>query len=140
MIHINFSSINEVKKHFIDYHCDLIIQPFVEEVLSNGELSFIFFMNEYSHSIIKKHKIDESQDCTTTITSFEPLLWMIEETKRILNKTNQLCLFSRVDVVLKGNELLLMEIEMIEPYLYFERCKDSEKKLGKKNFTIDSKK
>jgi len=49
-----------------------------------------------------------------------------------LNKTNQLCLFSRVDVVLKGNELLLMEIEMIEPYLYFERCKDSEKNLAKK--------
>ena len=48
--------------------------------------------------------------------------------KNVINKLPRACLYSRVDIVRNKNEFLLMEVELIEPSLYFNMDSKSPKK------------
>ena len=53
---------------------------------------------------------------------------MIRFGKNVINKLPRACLYSRVDIVRNKNEFLLMEVELIEPSLYFNMDSKSPKK------------
>ncbi|MCT4643057.1 MAG: hypothetical protein N4A33_12270 [Bacteriovoracaceae bacterium] len=109
---------------------DVIIQPFMSSIQKLGEYSFIFFDGRFSHAVLKKAKEGEfrvQDDHGGTVKEYIPTQWQLEEVKRMLEKVQRKFLYARVDVVLEGSTFYLMELEVIEPELFFRFNKKSVK-------------
>jgi glutathione synthase/RimK-type ligase-like ATP-grasp enzyme len=100
----------------------LMIQPFVEAIIDEGEYSLFYFGGEFSHAILKSPKPDdfrvqeEHGGIIRSITVDEPLA---TAGQRALDAIGQRLLYARVDLVQFNNRPALMELELIEPSLYF---------------------
>ena len=46
----------------------------------------------------------------------------MQQALRFVSAVQFQCEYARVDVFKRNNQLLLIELELIEPYLYFERA------------------
>ena len=101
---------------------EAMIQAFLPSVQSEGEYSFLYFGGDYSHALIKRPK-----DGDYRIQSFyggtEETYAASEDEKKtaeaVLATMDVIPLYARVDL-LRGldGQLKLIELEMIEPYLY----------------------
>lgn len=124
-----------------NYNELLIIQPFAEEITTEGEWSFVFFNNEYIHCVLKKPLKGRFLVQGGIKTPIQPPDWMIKEAQHIIDTIDHYCaqldsdhprsLKTRLDVIRRGNEIRIMEVEMIEPVLYLKYFPGSEKKLAK---------
>lgn len=102
-----------------------MLQPFLPSIQSEGEYSFIFIDGEFSHALLKRpktgdYRIQSSYGGTDSVVS--PSIEDINAAKMNLSLIPYgMPLYARVDL-LRGTEgnLLLMEVEMIEPYLYIK--------------------
>lgn len=105
---------------------DYIVQPFVEEI-KNGEWSFLFFNGKYSHCSLKTPKqgdfrVQHYHGGTITYPVPNPL--HIEQAGNYLKHLPQSLLYARVDGVIINNSFKLMELELIEPYLFLNGDKN----------------
>jgi glutathione synthase/RimK-type ligase-like ATP-grasp enzyme len=104
---------------------DLIIQPYFSEIATEGEYSFFFFGNEFSHAILKKpaqgdfraHQLFGGENL-----NYEPSLTEIKEAFKFTEGAPTPLAYARVDVFRSKGRFMLIELELIEPYLYFERA------------------
>lgn len=128
----NLSSVEGVQDLLSDYDEEYMVQPFVSEILSEGEWSFVFLNNEYLHCILKKPLQGNFRVQKGTKTLIQPPEWMLNEVKRIAQVVNLPTLQTRIDVIRRGDEIRIMELEMIEPSLYLKHCPGSEKTAAKK--------
>ncbi|AZB00868.1 hypothetical protein EG359_15180 [Chryseobacterium joostei] len=99
---------------------DYMVQPFVEEI-KNGEWSFLFFNGKYSHCSLKTPKegdfrVQHYHGGSISYPAPEPL--HVEQAGAYLKSLPQSTLYARVDGVLINNSFYLMELELIEPYLF----------------------
>ncbi|MGL6129029.1 ATP-grasp domain-containing protein [Chryseobacterium artocarpi] len=99
---------------------DYMVQPFVEEI-QNGEWSFLFFNGKYSHCSLKTPKqgdfrVQHYHGGTISYPVPDPL--HIEQAGAYLKSLPQSTLYARVDGVLIDHSFRLMELELIEPYLF----------------------
>lgn len=99
-----------------------LCQPFME-VISAGEISLQFFGGEYSHSCIKiprsgDFRVQEEWGGNTSPYSASERL--IEFGKKVLAHLPEKVLYARIDVVPSKESWLLMELELIEPCLFFK--------------------
>jgi hypothetical protein len=108
-----------------------LIQPFAQEIIDEGEWSFIFFDKKFSHAMLSKPK---QWDFRVQffhggrLLPVKPEPWMVQEAQRILQAAPfEKILYARVDAIKRDNKLFVMELEMIEPYLYFDYYPDSAK-------------
>jgi hypothetical protein len=101
----------------------MMAQPFLHAIQSEGEFSFIFIDGDFSHALMKRaadgdYRIQsEYGGIETAITpSTEEIA---AATRALLAMPGEAPLYARVDM-LRGEDgdLLLMELELIEPYLY----------------------
>ena len=102
----------------------VLIQRFLPEVQTRGEWSFVFFMKEYSHAVLKTPKPGDFRvqtDFGGRVTVPEPSPQLIDQAERIVRRVNGPLLYARVDAVEVGGELMLMELELIDPVLFFGR-------------------
>jgi hypothetical protein len=100
---------------------DYMVQPFVEEI-KHGEWSFLFFNGKYSHCALKTPKPDDfrvQHYHGGTITYPVPVPVHIQQAGKYLKYLPQPVLYARVDGVIINNSFELMELELIEPYLFF---------------------
>jgi glutathione synthase/RimK-type ligase-like ATP-grasp enzyme len=107
---------------------ELLLQEFVPEIISKGETSIIFFNKKYSHSINKKPADGEFRiqvQFGGKYTSIQPSKALIEKAQKVVNTFQGKLLYARVDGIIIDDELHLMEIECIEPDLYFEYSEGS---------------
>ena len=98
-----------------------LVQPFVKEIQSKGEWSFLFFNGEYSHTVLKAVKPGDfrvQHFFGGTIHTPEPPAALLETAHNIVDAFAQDCLYARVDGVEIEGELYLMELELIEPFLF----------------------
>ncbi|MGI9543254.1 MAG: ATP-grasp domain-containing protein [Cyclobacteriaceae bacterium] len=103
------------------YDHGFMIQPFVKEIESSGELSIIFFNKEYSHAVLKSAKEGDfrvQSNFGGTVTSFKPAKVIIEQARDVLGFFNFDLLYARVDGILREDSLVIMEVELIEPELF----------------------
>jgi len=103
---------------------DLLIQPFLPEILTDGELSLLFFDGEFSHAIRKIPKrgdyrvqfnhggTDENADVREE--------W-IEGARACIAAAPALPTYARVDGVIHHGKFLLMELEVFEPLMFLAR-------------------
>ncbi len=100
-----------------------MIQPFLPQITQEGELSFIFIDGALSHALVKRaakgdYRIQSLYGGTEK--ALEPSVEDTAAARAILaNVPGGPPLYARVDM-LRGEDdaLLLMECELIEPYLY----------------------
>ena len=106
---------------------DTIVQPYLPEI-TDGEWSFIFFDGVLSHAVRKRpvagdFRVQPQYGGVTTKETPRPEL--VEQAAAILaavpEEVEHPPLYARVDACEVDGELLLMELEIIEPQLFF-RC------------------
>ncbi len=109
-------------------HGDIIVQPFIREVSGSGELSLLYFNKIFSHAVLKKPKKGEYRTQPEFGGSEEHVNLpdgLITQGDTIVQSVESPLLYARVDAVNIGGVLHLMELELIEPYLFFEFDKAS---------------
>jgi glutathione synthase/RimK-type ligase-like ATP-grasp enzyme len=101
---------------------ELLLQEFMPEIQTLGETSFIFFNKKFSHAVNKK-PVDGDFRVQSLFggkyTLVHPSQEMIQKAQKIVDTFQEDLLYARVDGILIDDELYLMEIECIEPDLYF---------------------
>lgn len=108
--------------HPIAAEKELLLQQFMPEIQTLGETSFIFFNKKYSHAVNKKPIEGEfriQSQFGGIYTLANPSQNLIDQAFGIVNTFSENLLYARVDGICIENELHLMEIECIEPDLYF---------------------
>lgn len=99
-----------------------MIQAFLPSVTEEGEYSFLYFGGEFSHGLIKRPKKGDYRIQSLyggTEETYEPSSQERNAARAVLNALDFTPLYARVDL-LRGldGKLKLIELEMIEPYLY----------------------
>lgn len=116
-------------------HRDFMVQPFIKNIIDEGEYSLFYFGGEYSHSILKKPKEKDfrvQEEHGGILKSISPSKHLLETAKTILDKIEPLPLYARIDLVrTNDNQFALMELELIEPSLYFNMDKESPQRFAK---------
>ncbi len=100
----------------------VMIQRFIPEVRTRGEWSLVFLMKEYSHAVLKMPKEGDfrtQRDFGGRHTESNPPSPLIEQAQKIVSKVKNPLLYARVDGVEVDGELILMELELIDPVLFF---------------------
>lgn len=98
-----------------------IVQPFIREIQTEGEWSFVFFGGEYSHCILKTAATGDFRVQHIhggAVHPKDPQPAMLETARQYINHFAKDCLYARVDGVVVDGTFHLMELELIEPYLY----------------------
>ncbi len=116
---------------------DYLVQPYVPEVVSDGEWSLLFFDGEYSHAVIKRPATGDyrvQSEFGGTARAIEPDGTLIGSAKRALVAAAAIghadVAYARVDGVISQGHFLLMELEMIEPFLHFEGRREAAERFA----------
>lgn len=105
-----------------------MIQPFLPEIQNEGEFSLIFFNHKFSHAINKLPKSGEfrsQEEFGSRITSISPKKELLKTAQIAIDAIPTKTLYARVDLVLFENQYRVIELEMIEPNLYFSTHPDA---------------
>jgi glutathione synthase/RimK-type ligase-like ATP-grasp enzyme len=99
-----------------------MVQPFQKAIVAEGEYSLFFFNGVHSHTILKSpergdYRVQEEHGGLITAVEAEPAL--VHAASRVAETIGPVPLYSRIDLVRGEREWLLMELELIEPALYF---------------------
>jgi glutathione synthase/RimK-type ligase-like ATP-grasp enzyme len=116
----NVDEVNQKLNQLIQEE-DFIIQPFLPEILENGEWSFIFFNGIYSHSLIKQAKPGDFRVQPAhggSVHPQKPSEDLIAIAAQYVTLFAKNCLYARVDGTFVNGEFLLMELELVEPFLF----------------------
>lgn len=106
---------------------DYMVQPLMYEV-QEGEWSFVFFNGSFSHAIIKKPKAGDfrvQQIYGGSITPVQPHPSQFEQAAAYVQRFAPKAFYARVDGLMVHNKFMLMEIELIEPFLYLSYGEDA---------------
>jgi glutathione synthase/RimK-type ligase-like ATP-grasp enzyme len=98
-----------------------MVQPFLKEIQDEGEWSFLFFNGTFSHCLLKKAKAGDfrvQHYLGGTIHPQTPEPQLLQSAERYVRQFAKGCLHARVDGVITGGEFHLMELELIEPFLF----------------------
>lgn len=101
---------------------DLMIQPFMPGVLSEGEVSMIFLEGRYSHAVRKRPRPGEfrvQEEHGGSVEREEPTATLVGQAADALAVAPPGSLYARVDGLVENGKLIVSELEMIEPKLYF---------------------
>ena len=101
---------------------DALLQPFVQEVPRDGEYSFTFIDGVFSHATLKRASGGEFRVQTEHGGSVESVgapSALIDQAGAVLAALPETPLYARVDGVARHDAFLLMELELIEPNLFF---------------------
>ena len=104
---------------------DYLVQPFVPEVASDGEWSLLYFGGAFSHAVLKRpadgdYRVQgEHGGSVAAATPTSATLGAAEHALAAVAKLGHGGqAYVRVDGVVCAGQFLLMELEMIEPFLF----------------------
>ena len=107
-----------------NYQGSHFVQPFIEDIKTEGECSYFFFNNEFVYAIKKIPKDGDfrvQEEFGGKLSFFTPDAEELKEAYKTADAVrNYSPLYLRVDAVkTKAKEWKLMELEAIEPSMYF---------------------
>ena len=100
-----------------------LIQEYVPEIETLGEISFIYLDGAYSHAVLKRPAAGDfrvQQEHGGSAGAIDPPQDLRQQADAIANAVPYVkrSLYCRLDVVVRNGRLLLMELELIEPELF----------------------
>ncbi|WP_144394085.1 ATP-grasp domain-containing protein [Pleionea sediminis] len=122
---INHKSCNEIQPLLdtLIQHEDFMIQPFQNNILKQGELSLMVMNGKFTHAVKKvaaKGDFRVQDDHGGTVHPYQPTNTEIEFAERAIASCDPMPLYGRVDMIYDNqNSLSIMELELIEPELFF---------------------
>ena len=105
-----------------------MIQPFMNEIVYEGEYSLFYFNGEYSHCIVKVPKRGDfrvQEEHGGVLRSVDPHPKLLQISEKVIKALPESSLYARIDLVRTDSGFAVMEIELIEPSLYFNMDLDS---------------
>jgi glutathione synthase/RimK-type ligase-like ATP-grasp enzyme len=101
----------------------LIVQEYMPEIIKEGEWSFLFFGPEFSHAVVKRpasgdFRVQEEWGGTYSLERAPEGL--VEQAVEVIRTIKDPLLYARIDAVARKERLYLMELELVEPALYFD--------------------
>lgn len=129
----NLHSHAEIFRHLLENE-SLLLQAFLDNVLTDGEISLILIGGKYAHAVRKTAKpgdfrVQDDHGGTAALHLATPEEIACAET--IVAAWGEPCAYARVDLVRDAAGLLsLMELELIEPELFFRFRPESAEELA----------
>lgn len=111
----------------------LMVQPFVSSIQTTGEYSLFYFGGEYSHAISKLPKAGDfrvQEEHGGQINAVDPSPELMTRGQQVLDQLGETLLYARVDFVIWHEQPALIEVELIEPSLYFAYSAESPQKFA----------
>jgi glutathione synthase/RimK-type ligase-like ATP-grasp enzyme len=99
-----------------------MVQLFMQAIVDEGEYSLFYFAGHYSHSILKVPKADDfrvQEEHGGQLKLIEPTEEMLTTARHTLASLPDDALYARIDLIRHDSEFAVMEVELIEPSLYF---------------------
>lgn len=114
-------------------HSGAMIQPYLAEIAAEGEWSFIFIGGQFSHAVLKTPRTGDfrvQEDFGGRTERREPPSGLLIQARDAAIAGPTPWLYARVDGVRRGGELVVVELELIEPSLYLSRAPGAAAKLA----------
>lgn len=112
----------------------MLLQEYQHNIETKGEISLIFFGENYSHAVLKKAKEGDfrvQDDFGGTVHHYEPNSEEIEFAKKVLQSMPESPVYARVDILWDNKgALALGELELIEPELWFRKNENAAQMLS----------
>jgi glutathione synthase/RimK-type ligase-like ATP-grasp enzyme len=111
----------------------VILQEYLPEVETGGELSFMFFDRRFSHAVLKLPRAGDfrvQNDWGGTRHAAEPPAALVDQAAAILGAVPGPLPYARVDGVVVGDVLMLMELELIDPVLFLGGHPDAPRRFA----------
>ncbi len=112
---------------------DWMCQPFLPQIFE-GEISLIYFNKVFSHALLKVPKKGDfrvQEEFGGDIIPLKPTPELLALGEKVMSSVSDDLLYARVDLVPYENHYALMELELIEPALYFRTNADAAKNFSK---------
>jgi glutathione synthase/RimK-type ligase-like ATP-grasp enzyme len=103
---------------------DVLAQAYVPEVRERGEWSFVFFEGRYSHAALKRAAPGEFRvhiEWGGTVHTLPPPPALVQQAQDLVDALDLGSTYARVDGTEVDGGLMVMELEVIEPELFFDR-------------------
>ena len=108
---------------------DVLLQEFMEEIRGDGEMSLMFFNGIFSHAVLKSPTANEfrvQEHAGGSVLAANPSAAVISSASSILRHVSAAApLYARVDGIVTNDRFVLMELELIEPDLFFRHSRPS---------------
>ncbi|MGH1384541.1 ATP-grasp domain-containing protein [Kordia sp.] len=112
----------------------MMLQPFMNQIVSKGEVSLVIINGTYTHSILKKAKKGDfrvQDDFGGSLHEYTPSPTEIEFAEKAIRACIEMPMYARVDIIWDNeNKLAISELELIEPELWFRFNKDAATQLA----------
>ena len=112
-----------------------MIQPFMKSIVTEGEFSLFYFGGEYSHTILKtpgKGDFRVQEEHGGILASVEPETKLLKRAQQTMARLQPQPLYARADYVrTEDDDFALMELELIEPSLYFNMDPESPRRFAR---------
>ena len=99
-----------------------MVQPLVESLVRDGEWSFVFLGGEFSHAVLKRPAPGDFRVQSIhggTVSRGNPRQEWVSQARAVLDSVTEPWLYARVDGCIVDGRVVLMELEMLEPDLFF---------------------
>jgi glutathione synthase/RimK-type ligase-like ATP-grasp enzyme len=100
-----------------------LIQQYIPEIQTEGEISFVYIDGVFSHAVLKRvaagdFRVQKEHGGSTEL--FHPDSTLLAQANQIAATVPQVrdSLYCRIDAIARGGKLVLMELELIEPELF----------------------
>ena len=101
----------------------MLLQPFLHNIVSQGEIGLMVIEGKVTHAVLKKAKAGDfrvQDDFGGSVELYQPTDLEIAFAEQVVAACEILPTYARVDIVRDNeNKLALSEIELIEPEMWF---------------------
>jgi glutathione synthase/RimK-type ligase-like ATP-grasp enzyme len=110
-----------------------LVQEFIPEIMTGGEVSMVYAGGAFSHAVVKRAQAGDfrvQKDFGGAVEPLMPSAGLLEFGAQVMAQVPATCVYARVDIVDSARGPLLMELELIEPELYFSIVPGSAERMA----------
>jgi glutathione synthase/RimK-type ligase-like ATP-grasp enzyme len=111
-----------------------LVQEFIPEVTGGGEVSMVYAGGQFSHAVVKRATGGDfrvQKDFGGSVEAVAPSAALLAFGESVMAHVPASCAYARVDTVESARGPLLMELELIEPELYFSIVPGSAERMAR---------
>jgi glutathione synthase/RimK-type ligase-like ATP-grasp enzyme len=112
----------------------VLVQPFMPEILRDGELSLVFLDGEFSHAVRKRARAGDYRvqfQYGGTDEDVQVSATLIDQARACVRAAPIPPVYARVDGLISEERFLLMELEVLEPLLFLGRASGAAMRLAR---------
>ena len=113
----------------------MMLQPFQNSIVKVGEISLVIINGKFTHAVLKKAKKNDfrvQDDWGGTVHIYNPRKEEIKFAEDAIKACIEFPVYARVDITTDNDgHLAIIELELIEPELWFRNNPESADLLGK---------